>query len=78
MEETLNTNENSNCANRVLATVPFDNDDFDEYDNDNDDDYYERQQEELQERAMYCTCGAWKLGKSGEVYHVADCCCGAE
>jgi hypothetical protein len=83
MAETLNTHENGNCANRVLATVPFENDDFydddfDEYDNDNDDDYYERQQEELQERAMNCTCGAWKLGKSGEVYHVADCCCGAE
>ena len=54
----------------------YDEDDYsDEY---NPDDFYERQQEELQERAMECTCGAWKLGKSGEVYHVADCCCGAE
>ena len=70
MAETLNTHENGNCANRVLATVLFEN-----YD---DDDYYERQQEELQERAFECTCGAWKLGKSGEVHHVADCCCGAE
>lgn len=52
----------------VLATVPFEyddfyDDDFDEYDDEDDDDYYEREQEELQERAMNCTCGAWKLSK---------------
>ena len=67
----------------VLATVHYIDDDvfYDDYDEDSDyddDDYFEREQEELQERAMNCTCGAWKMSKSGEVYHVADCCCGAE
>lgn len=82
--EQSNTTKTAMTADPLLATVHFANDDFydddfDEYDEDeDDDDYYERQQEELQERAMNCTCGAWKLGKSGEVYHVADCCCGAE
>ena len=69
-------------ANKLENSNEYPYDDFDDYDdsdeNDYEDDFYERQQEELQERAMECTCGAWKLGKSGEVYHVADCCCGAE
>lgn len=44
-----------------------------------DDDYYwEREQEELQQRAMDCECGAWQILKTGVVIHVADCCCGAE
>jgi len=79
MAETLNTYENGNCANRVLATVPFDDyfDDDDDYFGD-DDDYMERHEEEMQERASNCTCGAWKMSKNGEVFHVADCCCGAE
>jgi hypothetical protein len=72
MAETLNPHENGNCANRVLATVLFD-DYFDD-----DDDYMERHEEEMQERASNCTCGAWKMSKNGEVFHVADCCCGAE
>lgn len=45
------------------------------------EDYEERireeRQEELFERAAACTCGAW-VAKDWEVYHVADCCCGAE
>ena len=58
----------------------YDDDDDDDYcgDDDDDDDYFERQQEELQERASNCTCGAWQVSKTGEVYQVADCCCGAE
>ena len=53
-----------------------------------EDDYYdeewereeimERREEELAERAATCSCGAWVFGKDGKVYHVADCCCGAE
>ena len=75
--------EKGNDVNRVLATVHYIDDDvfYDDYDEDSDyddDDYYEREHEELQERAMNCTCGAWRMSKSGEVYHVADCCCGAE
>ena len=82
MAETTNTNENGNCANRVLATVHYIDDDifYDDYDDDNDyddDDYYERQQEELYERACNCTCGAWQ-NINGQTVHVADCCCGAE
>jgi hypothetical protein len=55
-------------------------DDDEDYDDDYyDDDYYqERREEELQERASNCTCGAWRMSKTGEVFHVADCCCGAE
>lgn len=58
--------------------------DMDEYDYDDDDywEYYddwleERREEELLERAAYCTCGAWQNGPNG-VVHVADCFCGAE
>ena len=84
--KTSQTTEHAIAVEPVLATVPsiadYYDEDFDDYDdrdeNDYDDDFYERQQEELQERALDCTCGAWKLGKNGEVYHVADCCCGAE
>ena len=75
-----NQNGTANIADdRVLATVPFDDyfDDDDDYFGD-DDDYMERHEEEMQERASNCTCGAWKMSKSGEVFHVADCCCGAE
>lgn len=51
-------------------------DDYD-FDNNDDDDWYERQQDELYERACNCTCGAWQNIK-GKTVHVADCCCGAE
>lgn len=44
-----------------------------------DSDYWEeKRNNELEERASYCTCGAWQQLKTGEVVHVADCCCGAE
>lgn len=44
-----------------------------------DEDFYREQHEkELEERAWNCSCGAWQIGKDGKVYHVADCCCGAE
>jgi hypothetical protein len=77
--KTSQTTESAIAVEPVLANVIFDDDDFDDDSDEYDpDDFYERQQEELQDRAMDCTCGAWKLGKSGEVYHVADCCCGAE
>lgn len=52
---------------------------------DDDDDWYdldelqkEIEEEEKYERASNCTCGAWIITKRGNVYHVADCCCGAE
>lgn len=47
-----------------------------------EDDWYEEQMqrkaEQMAERASMCKCGAWQFGKDGNVYHVADCCCGAE
>ena len=65
---------------QAMPKIPIDFDDDEDYDDDYyDDDYYwERIEEELQERAYNCTCGAWQITKSGEVVHVADCCCGAE
>jgi hypothetical protein len=59
------------------ATFDLDDDDYED-----DDDFYERleeqKQEELWERAHECTCGAWQHDNKGNVFHVADCCCGAE
>lgn len=47
--------------------------------NDYDSEYYqEKAEEEREQRALECSCGAWQMGKDGKVYHVADCCCGAE
>jgi uncharacterized Zn finger protein (UPF0148 family) len=54
----------------------FSYEDFDE--DDWREEMEERRQEELAERAATCECGAWVFGKDGKVYHVADCCCGAE
>lgn len=47
-------------------------------DPDYDEEYEkERQEDEDAERAADCTCGAWIISKTtGEVLHVADCCCG--
>lgn len=47
--------------------------------NDYDEEYYrEKADEERERKAIECSCGAWKMGKDGKVYHVADCFCGAE
>ena len=51
----------------------------DDEDNGKDEDFYHEQHESRMElRAASCECGAWQMTKTGEVVHVADCCCGAE
>jgi len=77
----------SDAENFEIEILKWENnqlDQDDDWDDDYDDDYWddyddweERREEELQERAAYCTCGAWQNTPSG-VVHVADCCCGAE
>ena len=58
--------------------------DYYEEDEEDEDDYYERLKEEQEEQAqeqeiaLNCICGAWKIDAFGQVYHVGDCCCGAE
>ncbi len=54
--------------------------DDDGYDDDDDrDDWEEREEERLAEIAETCTCGAWQFNETRtKVFHVADCCCGAE
>ena len=58
--------------------------DEDDYYEEDEDDYYERLKEEQEEQAqeqeiaLNCICGAWKIDAFGQVYHVGDCCCGAE
>jgi len=47
-------------------------------DEDDEEDLEERRENERAEIAANCTCGAWGFNKSGFVYHVADCICGAE
>jgi hypothetical protein len=58
------------------ACIKFENM-LDSYPDDDDTDWAERKEEELQERASNCTCGAWQI-INGQAVHVADCCCGAE
>lgn len=57
-------------------------DDYEDRDYDFDDDrdeYEEREEGRLAEIADNCTCGAWQFNESRtKVFHVADCCCGAE
>ena len=55
-------------------------DDSHDYDEDDDrDDWEEKEAERLAEIADKCTCGAWQFNEQRtEVFHVADCCCGAE
>jgi hypothetical protein len=51
----------------------------DEYDYDGF--YEDLEDREFEERilmAANCKCGAWAISKSGEIFHVADCVCGAE
>jgi len=54
----------------------------DESNNFDANDFYEQQkedeEEEEYERALSCTCGAWKLNKKGKPVHIADCLCGAD
>ena len=54
--------------------------DLDDYDYEDDrEDYLDKEAERLAEIANNCTCGAWQFNeKRTEVFHVADCCCGAE
>lgn len=55
----------------------MDDDEYDDMGYDEDDEE-ERQYQEDAERASNCKCGAWTFGKDGNVYHVADCYCGAD
>lgn len=49
------------------------------YDGDYDDtEDMTREEEENYDRATSCTCGAWVMTEKGNVFHVADCYCGAE
>jgi hypothetical protein len=50
----------------------------DEDDRLDDDDHYEDLYNHWEQLASTCRCGAWKFGQNGEVFHVADCVCGAE
>ena len=82
------------CRKRNQSTIltmrpQEDNEDYyeedeDDYYEEDEDDYYERLKEEQEEQAqeqeiaLNCICGAWKIDAFGQVYHVGDCCCGAE
>ena len=44
----------------------------DDRDYDDEDDFDEH------DTRYNCKCGAWIVGNSGQLLHVADCCCGAE
>lgn len=50
----------------------------DEIYEDDEDDIEERRENERYEMALNCSCGAWIIGKSGNILHCADCICGAE